>query len=328
MIFGGAPAAQKPAAPVSSSPGTAPEPPAPVPARAEEPAPPAEEEEPAAEAAVGEDAGEAGREPGPFDKAPPRGLLIGVAAGLGLLLVIGGGLVAYRKLARHVPPPAAVEMITSAQADAAQDTLASIASAETKAHDSLDAAGPRARFPEAIATLARIRVQWADALGDEAARIADGSPDDPKAAQLQGEAKAKLKSAFEVLLPAMKADKDSPELQLALADYYRAQRSPSNMNRYLKAFKDDPRAALIQGMALQQEDEGGERAIARLKAALAADPRGARAHFRLALAYAAARDEAGARAELEETLRLSPQHERARALRERMGKPGAAEKKQ
>ena len=71
---------------------------------------------------------------------------------------------------------------------------------------------------EAIAALARIRVQWADALGDEAARIADGSPDDPKAAQLQGEAKAKLKSAFEVLLPAMKADKDSPELQLALAD--------------------------------------------------------------------------------------------------------------
>jgi tetratricopeptide (TPR) repeat protein len=329
MIFGGAPPSQQPVAPVSAPPPPAPEPPPPVPAQAGEQAPAAAEaeEEPAVEAPHAGDHEDAARKPGPFDKAPPRGLLIGVAAGLALLLVVGGGLVAYRKLARHPPPPAATEMLSSAQADAALDTLASIASAENKARDSLEAAGPRSRFPEAIATLSRIRVQWADALLDDAARIADRNPDDPKVAQLQAEAKAKLKSAFEVLAPAAKADKEAPELQLALADYYRAQRSPSNMSRYLKAFKDDPRAALIQGMALQQEDEGAERAIPRLKAALAAEPRSARVRFRLALAYAAAKDEAAARAELEETLRLSPHHERAQVLRERLGKPGAAENK-
>jgi tetratricopeptide (TPR) repeat protein len=328
MIFGGAPA-QKPVAPASPAPAPVPEPPAPVPARAEENAPPEQEaeEEAAPEAPGADEREETAREPGPFDKAPPRGLLIGVAAGLALLLVVGGGLVAYRKLARRPPPPAAVEMLTTAQADAAQDALPSLASAETKARDSLEVAGPRARFPEAVATLARIRIQWADALLDEAARIGDRNPDDPRVAQLQGDAKAKLKSAFEVLSPAAKADKDAPELQLALADYYRAQRSPSNMNRFLKPFKDDPRAALIQGMALQQEDEGAERAIPRLKVALASDPRSARVHFRLALAYAAGKDETAARAEVDETLRLSPQHERAQALRERLGKPGAAETK-
>jgi hypothetical protein len=303
--------------------------PAPAAARPEQakPAP-----SPALDAAAGEISDDVPPEdavppPGPFDKAPPRGLLIGVAAGLALLLAIGGTLVAYRKLARNPPAPAAVEMLAAAQSDAALDTLASIAAAEAKARDALDVAGPRARFAEGTATLARIEIQWADALNDEATRIADTSADDPKVAQLKGDAKSRLKVAFELLSPAVKADKDAPELQLALADYYRAQRSPSNLNRSLKRFKEDPRAALIQGMALLEEDEGAERAIPRLQAAAAADPRSARVRYQLALAYALAHDEPRARAEIEETLRLSPQHERAQALRQRVGKPGAAEKK-
>jgi len=71
--------------------------------------------------------------------------------------------------------------------------------------------------------------------------------------------KAKLKSAFDRLAPALKASKDSPDLQLALADYYRAQRLPSSMNRYLANVKDDPRAALILGMAAAQEEMGHRR---------------------------------------------------------------------
>ncbi len=324
MIFGAAPAPQKAPEP---APQKAPEPAAPPPARAEQaqPSPPPAEDE-VAEAPEDEEGKEAERKPGPFDKAPPRGLLIGVAAGLALLLAIGGSLVAYRKLARHPPPPAAVEMLTSAQADADLDTLASLASADTKARDALDVAG-RARFPEATATLARIGIQWADALNDEATRIADGNAADPRVAQLQEEARGKLKSAFELLLPAVKANKESKDLQLALADYYRAQRAPSSMNRYLKGLKDEPRAALIQGMAFLEADEGAERAIPSLKAAAAAEPRSARVHFRLALAYASARDEPDARAVVEETLRLSPQHERAQALQKQLGKAGAAEKK-
>src|SRR5205085_7742393 len=93
------------------------------------------------------EAEEPARTAGPFDKAPPRGLLIGVAAGLALLVAVGGGLVAYRKLARHPPSAAALELLAAADADARLDTLASFASAEAKARDALDAAGSRARFP-------------------------------------------------------------------------------------------------------------------------------------------------------------------------------------
>ena len=92
------------------------------------------------------------------------------------------------------------------------------------------------------------------------------SGDEGKAAKLQAEAKAKLKSAFDRLSPALKANKESPELQLAFADYYRAQRLPSSMNRYLAPVMSDPRAAAIQAMAASQEEEGAEKAIPMLKA--------------------------------------------------------------
>ena len=264
-------------------------------------------------------------EPGTFDKAPPRGLLIGVAAGLALLLLLGGGLVAYRKLARRPPPPAAVETLTSAQADADKDTLASLATAETKAKDALDVAGPRARFPEATATLARVQLQWADALSDQAGRLSDKNADDPRVGQLQSDAKAKVKSAFELLSRATKGSEASQDVQLAFADYYRVKRLPSSMNRYLKEVRDEPRKALVEGLALLQEDDGAANAIPRLKAALAANPQSARIHYRLAMAYLTTRDEASARAELKETLRLSPQHERALLALEQLG-PGSEQK--
>jgi len=265
------------------------------------------------------------REPGTFDRAPPRALLVGVAAGLVLLLAVGGGLVGYRKLGRRAPPAAAVETLSAAQADAEKDSLASIASAETKARDALDVAGPRARFPEATAALARVEIQWADALTDQAGRIAEKNADDPRAAQLQAQAKAKVKAAFDLLSPAAKANAGSPDLQLAFADYYRAKRLPSSMSRYLKDVKDEPRVALIEGLALLQEDDGAEKALPKLKAALAASPQSARIHYRLAVAHLALKDEGSARTELKETLRLSPQHERAQALLEQLG--GAAERK-
>jgi len=75
---------------------------------------------------------------------------------------------------------------------------------------------------------------------------------------------------------------------------------------------DDARLALIQGMAMAQEDDGAEKAIPRLKAALAASPQSARIHFRLALAYQAMKDDANASTELKETPKASPQHERAK----------------
>ena len=280
-------------------------------------APPAEQHEIADE--------EASPEPGTFDRAPPRGLIIGVAAGLALLLVVGAGLVAYRRLAPRAPPPAAIETLASAEADAEKDSLASFASAETKARDALEVAGLRVRFPQATATLARIEIQWADALNDQASRIGEKNAEDPRVAQLQTQAKARVKSAFDLLSPAVKANADSHDLQLALADYYRAKRLPSSMNRYLKDVKDESRAALIQGLALAQEDDGAEKAVPKLKAALAANPQSARIHYRLAVVHHALKDETSARAELKEALRLSPKHERAQALLEQVG--GAAERK-
>jgi len=256
--------------------------------------------------------------PGAFDKAPPRGLLIGVAAGLAALLIAGGALVAVKKLGKHGPPPAAVETLTSAQTEADKDTLASLATAEGKAKDAIEVAGPKSVFPQATATLARVDIQWADALSDQAAVLTakGGDSADAQASELQAQAKAKLKAAFDRLSFAMKADPKSPDLQIALADYYRAQRSGSSMNKALKSAQalkaDDTRVAQIQGMALLQEDDGAEKAIPKLKAALAGNPQSARLHFRLALAYQAMKDEASAAAELKATLKLSPQHERAK----------------
>ena len=267
---------------------------------------------------------ELAQRPGTFDRAPPRGLIIGVAAGLGLLLLVGGGLVTWRKFGRRPPPAVAVEALASAQADADKDTLASISSAESKAREAVDAAGARARFVEGTALLARIEIQWADALNDQVAQLADKGGDESRTAQLQAQAKAKLKSAFDLLSPALKANKESPDLLLAFADYYRAQRLPSSMNRYLGNVKDDPRAALIRGMALPQDEEGAAKAIPLLKGALAANPQSARIQYRLAIAQLAAKDEAAARVALNEALRLSPQHERAKALLEQLPQASTA----
>jgi Tfp pilus assembly protein PilF len=92
------------------------------------------------------------------------------------------------------------------------------------------------------------------------------------------------------------------------------------MNKALKVSQalkaDDARVALVQGMALLQEEDGAEKAIPKLKAALAANPQSARLHFRLALAYQAMKDDANASTELKETMKLSPQHERAKLAME------------
>src|SRR5262249_13977984 len=217
-----------------------PEPPAAEAAPSEESAPvPEPAEEPAAEQAAEEQAAEEGpAAEGAFDKAPPKGLLIGVAAGVVAVLLALGGLFAYRKLAKHPPPPAAIESMTAAQADADKDTLASIAAAEGKAKEALDVAGPKSSFPEGIATLARIEVQWADAFNDQAALITarGGADAETKAGDLQSQAKVKLKAAAELLSPAMKSEdnRKSADIQLAQADYFRAQRSNTNMNKALK----------------------------------------------------------------------------------------------
>jgi hypothetical protein len=265
-------------------------------------------------------------------QGPPRALVIGVAGALASVLLLAGVVIAVKKLGNRAPPQAAVEALADARAAAEKDTLASLAEAEALANAALRAA-PRANFPQAHAQLAEVEIAWADALDDQAwywgerANRALMQGDDKtkaeaeaKAAALQDAAKARLKTAFEAAAAGNKMDPKSPEVALALADYYRAARSRLNLNRELKRAAllkgDAARIAFVQGAELLAQDEGAPRALEKLKAALAGSPQSARIRFRIAMASFAMHDEAAARKELLETLRLSPQHERARLAME------------
>jgi hypothetical protein len=289
------------------------------------------------------DAEDLRKKPGAFDKAPPKGLLIGVSVGIGALIVAAAAMVAVKKFGKHAPPQAAVETLASAIAAADKDSLAALAEAEGRARDALDVAGTRAYFPQATATLASIEVQWADALNDQAALWTDRGAKaaesgnetkkaeaETKAADFASQAKARLRSAFDIVDPALKKDPKSPDLELAKADYFRALRSSSNTNRELRkavALKAEPaRIALLQGLLLAQDEDGAEKALPKLKEALVANPQSARVHFRMALAHLQLKDEASARKELKETLKISPQHERARQLLESLAAPTAEQK--
>jgi predicted Zn finger-like uncharacterized protein len=346
MMFGTAPLAKDANTPATAvRPPTADDPGPPVSAE-----PPAESgDEPAAQSAAPEEteAPDAGRpdgtqestpvdtaapEAGPttagrFDKAPPKGLLIGVAAGLAVLVLALLGAVAFKKMGSRPPPQAAIDSMNAALGDASQDTLASLASAESKAKDALEEAGPKAKFPGGAATFARIEVQLADAYNDQAARFTElagketdekkKADDDAKAADLTKQADAKLKAAIETAGPAMKKSPESTDLLLALADYYRAKRSTGFLNKFIKAAQaykaDEAQIAFIQGTMIAQQEEGFEAAVQPLKQAIAGMPTSARVHYRLALVYLAMKDEAAAAAELKTTLQISPQHERAKA---------------
>ena len=125
-----------------------------------------------------------------------------------------------------------------------------------------------------------------------------------------------------------KQERTSPDIALALADYYRAARSRSNLNRELRRAgtlkADEARIAFVQGSDLLQQDEGAQKAVEKLKAAVEGAPQSARVHFRLAIAYLTLRQNADATKELQQTLRLSPQHERAKMAMEAIAVATAA----
>jgi len=283
--------------------------------------------------------GDLAAEPAP-GRGPPRALVIGVAAALALVLVLAGVVFAVKKLGHRSPPPAALDALGDARAAAEKDTLASLAEAEALVNAAIQGA-PNARFPQAYAELAEIEIAWADALEDQAwywgekANRALAAGDDKKKAEaeakaiaLQDAAKARLKTAFESAAAGNKMDPKSPDVALALADYYRAAHSRVNLNRELKRAgllkADEARIAFVQGAELAAQDDATARAVEKLKAALAASPRNARVRFRIAQAYLAAHQDAEARKELLATLELSPQHERARTAMELLTPAAAA----
>jgi hypothetical protein len=268
---------------------------------------------------------------------PPRAAIIALAAAVVLLFLLAAT-VAVRKLARRGPPQAALELLSEAQNIADKDSVAAFGEAEAQINAALLAAGG-ARFPQAHAALAEVQVAWADALNDQAwlwSELATRSPSDDrkkaeaeaKAIALQDAAKSRLKAAFDAAAAGNRVDAKSPEVALALADYYRAARSRANLSRQLQRaalLQADPaQAAFIEGADLAAREDGGPKAVERLKAALAAAPRSARIHFRLAMAYQALHQDADANKEVLEALRISPQHERAKMLLELIAAANAA----
>src|SRR5216683_1145514 len=115
---------------------------------------------------------EAAGQPEPAEQAPawhgpPRALVIGVAAALGLVLVLGGVVLAVKTLGHRAPPQAAMDALANGHAAAEKDTLASLADAEAQTNAALQAA-PKAHFPQAWAQLAEVQIAWSDALNDQA----------------------------------------------------------------------------------------------------------------------------------------------------------------
>jgi hypothetical protein len=352
-----APAAAKPPAPPPAAPAPAAEPPPPEEYAAPQPEAPAEEPASAeapepAQATPGEqvegDPVEEGAitgeteapEAGAAHGGPSRAVVIGVAAAVGLLAVVAGVIVAVKKLGHRPPPQAAVEALAQAQAAADKDSIASLNEAETQANAALQAA-PGSHFPEAWAELARIQVAFSDAFNDQAGlwtdragrALAKGDEKkkqeaEAKANDLQTQAKSRLRSAFEAAVAGNKMDPKSPEVALALADYYRAARSRSNLNRELKRATtlkaDEARIALVQGEDLAAQDDQGFKALEKLKAALKGNPASAHIHFRMATVYLGLHQEPDAAKELQETLKISPQHERAKMAMEAIAPAGAS----
>jgi tetratricopeptide (TPR) repeat protein len=297
----------------------------------------------AAEGADAEAAESETAEQAPAAHGPPRALVIGVAAALALVVVLAGVVLGVKLLGRHPPPQVAIDTLADARTAAEKDTLASLAEAEGLANAALQAA-PKAHFPQAHAQLAEVEIAWADALNDQAwywgerANRALAQGDDKakgeaeaKAAALQDAAKARLKTAFESAAAGNKMDPKSADVALALADYYRAARSRVNLSRELKRAAllkaDEARIAFVQGAELLAQDEGAPRAVEKLRTALAGSPQSARIRFRIALAQLAMRQDAEAKKELLETLRLAPQHERAKLAMELLAPaPGEVKK--
>jgi tetratricopeptide (TPR) repeat protein len=256
---------------------------------------------------------------------PPRALVVGVAiavVGLAVMLAVFGWWNKHRP-----PPPAAVEALSRAKVSADNDSLPALAEAESQATAAID--GTPRGYPAAYAELATIEVAWADALNDEASFSSDraeraGRAGDDRtkleangrASAFQDQAKGRLRQAFEAAVAGNRLDPKSADAALALADYYRAAGSRTNMSLELKRAANlgaDPAAiAFVQGADFLGQEDPASHAVERLEAAVKGAPGSARLRFRLAMAYLKAQRTAEAQKELQETLRLSPAHERAK----------------
>ncbi len=265
----------------------------------------------------------------PARKQPmSQGAKLGIA---GISAVVALGLVGgvYKlKFAAQPPPAAAIEALNESRKLLDKDSLSLFAQA-LETEEAARASAPRSEFGEAHALHAQIELAWSDALSDQSLLLADKASklDDEKkkteadaaAKKAESESAIHRKAALAAASLGTKSAPLSAEIHLALADYYRAGKSQTNYDREMKkaiAGKlDEGELAAVDGAwLLIQED--GEKALAKLKTALAADPQNARIQYRIAQAQALLKNDAEEKKALEATLKISPTHERAKLLLE------------
>ncbi|GAC1337735.1 MAG: hypothetical protein NVSMB23_04590 [Myxococcales bacterium] len=263
-------------------------------------------------AALAEPAAAGAKSPDPRRRGRAGGRVFGLVAALAALLVALALFVAAKKADAGRPPDAALRTLAQARSLADQDAIALFPRALDAARAAL-AAADRAPFGAAHATAAEIELAWADALEERG----DGTS-----------AQAHRQAALAAATEGARVDPRSADVSLALADCYRAARATAEMDRELtraESLHADPgRIALVRGLSMEQAGppyppagpEGG--AADRLRQAVRALPGSARAHYRLAQALVSQHKEKEALAEMQETIRLSPAHERARAQLEAM----------
>lgn len=229
--------------------------------------------------------------------------VVPIAIAAATVVVIVLALVAWKKLGKQAPPPAALTQMKTAHETAEKDTPSDYATAEQQANGALNVK-KGAFFPVGYAELAEIEIGWADALRD-----AEAGPADIKQHQ---------SAAIEAIQKGIKQDPGNLDLVIAYADYYRSTKSGSRYNQQIKKATqlaaNDPRVAMVQGFYFAGEDDGAEKAVPLLKAAAEALPKNARVRYRYAVALAANKQDADAAKELEAVLQISPGHARAKAL--------------
>ena len=265
-------------------------------------------------------------EEGTLSKGPSKKLMMILGGVAAAIFVILGGLVVVKKMGPKPPPEAAVQKLEQGRLLLEKDSLATFGTALETTTSAIELA-PKSPFGEAHAVKAEIEIAWSEALTEQASILEDKAQraDDDKAKaeaaagaeKAKVDAKAHLKAALEATQAGYKADPKSPELTLALANYYRVTKSTSNFNKQLKKAAelkaDEGKVALVEALKLLADDDGAEKALPKLKAAMASFPGSARVQYRIAKAYLVLKNDAEALKALQETLKLSGSHERAQA---------------
>ncbi len=180
-----------------------------------------------------------------------------------------------------------------------------------------------------LASLAQMYAVWSqylrderlDARADAEAAAPDGGPLDLRDAErFEQEATEKLEEAERWVEQARSADQDLPATELALADVARLRGDLEAAEEHLDAAREgaDPAAlGYVETMVAMERGRSPERIAERLEAAVDSEPL-LRALYRRARALAAADRDEEALAALDEMLGLNPDHERARALKDRI----------